>query len=434
MPHASSQRPSPGQPSYRSSDHELWDAVDAEGRRQESQLELIASENPASAEVIAAMGTVLTNKYAEGYPGRRYYGGCEHVDRVEDLARSRAKQLFDAAYANVQPHSGTQATLGCLMALAEPGADVLAMSLDHGGHLSHGHPKNASGIYYRFHHYGVRRTDERIDMDQVRDMAKSLRPKVIVAGGSAYPRVIDFAPFAEIASEVGAKLLVDMAHIAGLVAAKLHPSPVPHADLVASSTHKTLRGPRGGFVVCKGVEELKAVNTAVFPGGQGGPLMHVIAAKAIAFREALHPSFADYMGRVVANSRALAEGLMARGLRIVSGGTDNHLMLVDVKSKGLTGAEAEVALHGVDLTCNKNLIPFDTEPPMRTSGVRLGTAAITSRGLDVGDMALLAGWIADVLEAPKSEAVLKRVRGAVAELCQKKPIYASAAVPIGQAH
>jgi len=421
------------QPDYRRTDDEVWNAVDAEGARQAAQLELIASENHASAEVIGAMGTVLTNKYAEGYPGRRYYGGCEHVDTVEDLARARAKSLFDAGYANVQPHSGTQATLGALMALAEPGADILAMSLDHGGHLSHGHPKNASGIYYRFHHYGVRRSDERVDMDEVRDLAKRLRPKVLVAGGSAYPRTLDFAAFGEIARSVGAKLLVDMAHIAGLVATRLHPSPVPHATLVASSTHKTLRGPRGGFVVCNDVEALKAVNTAVFPCGQGGPLMHVIAAKAIAFREAASPAFETYARAVVKNAAVLANELAARGLRIISGGTDNHLMLVDVSSSGLCGAQAEHALHAVDLTCNKNLIPFDTEPPMRTSGIRLGTAAVTSRGLDAGDMEHVARWIAEVLARPDDTAVQKRVRGEVAELTHRRPIYGSG-TPLGRIH
>jgi glycine hydroxymethyltransferase len=409
-------------------DTQVWNSIASEADRQERQLELIASENHASREVISAMGTVLTNKYAEGYPGRRYYGGCEYVDEVENLARARAKELFQAAYANVQPHSGTQATLGALMALAGPGETVLAMSLDHGGHLSHGHPKNASGIFWRFEHYGVRREDERIDFDQVRDQAKRLRPKVIVAGGSAYPRTIDFAAFGEIARETGATLLVDMAHIAGLVAAGLHPSPVPHADLVASSTHKTLRGPRGGFCVCNDLERLKALNTAIFPGGQGGPLMHVIAAKAIAFREALAPAFRDYMAQVLANARALAEGLMGRGLRIVSGGTDNHLMLVDVRSKGLCGAEAEAALHAVDLTCNKNLIPFDPEPPMRASGIRLGTAAVTSRGLTAEDMGRMAHWIADVLEAPGDGAIADRVRAEVAELCRAKPIYAGSTI------
>jgi glycine hydroxymethyltransferase len=408
-------------------DLEVWKSVDAEARRQEAQLELIASENHASLEVIAAMGTVLTNKYAEGYPGRRYYGGCEYVDEVEVLARERARALFRAERANVQPHSGTQATVGALMALCQPGDTVLAMSLDHGGHLSHGHPKNASGVFYRFVHYGVRRSDERLDYDQMRDLAREHRPKVILAGGSAYPRTIDFQPFADVAREVGAKLLVDMAHIAGLVAAGLHPSPVPLADVVASSTHKTLRGPRGGFILSTD-ECSKAVNSAIFPGGQGGPLMHVIAAKAIAFREAAGADFQRYMGRVVRHAKVLAETLAARGLRIVSGGTDNHLLLVDVSSIGLTGDVAEKALHAVDLTCNKNLIPYDTQPPMKTSGIRLGTAAITTRGLDEGDVRTMAGWIADVLAAPTDERLAARVKGAVGELVARRPIYPTVAV------
>lgn len=408
-------------------DTQVWNSIDAEARRQETQLELIASENHASLEVMQAMGTVLTNKYAEGYPGRRYYGGCEFVDEVEVLARQRAKDLYGAERANVQPHSGTQATIGALMALAEPGDTILAMSLDHGGHLSHGHPKNASGVFYRFEHYGVRQDDERLDLDQMRDLARRLKPKVIVAGGSAYPRTIDFEPFAEVAREVGAKLLVDMAHISGLIAADAHPSPVPHADVVSSSTHKTLRGPRGGFVLSKN-EWGKAINSAIFPGGQGGPLMHVIAAKAIAFREASTPEFKAYVGRVLENARVLAESLSERGLRIVSGGTDNHLMLVDVSSVGLTGDVAEEALHAVDLTCNKNLIPYDSQPPVKTSGIRLGTPAITTRGLGVDDVRLLGGWIADVLERPTDEDLRARVRGQVAELTATKPIYATAPV------
>ncbi|QDU67455.1 serine hydroxymethyltransferase [Engelhardtia mirabilis] len=408
-------------------DSTVWASIDAEARRQEAQLELIASENHASLEVIAAMGTVLTNKYAEGYPGRRYYGGCEYVDEVETIARDRVKELFGSERANVQPHSGTQATIGALMAMAEPGDDILAMSLDHGGHLSHGHPKNASGVFYKFHHYGVRRDDERLDIDQVRTMAQDLRPKVIVAGGSAYPRTIDFAPLAEIAREVGAKLLVDMAHIAGLVATGAHPSPVPHADVVSSSTHKTLRGPRGGLILST-KDFGKQVNSAVFPGGQGGPLMHVIAAKAIAFREAASAEFKTYIDQVLSNARILAETLGERGLRIVSGGTDNHLLLVDVSSVGLTGDVAEDALHAVDLTCNKNLIPFDAQPPMKTSGVRLGTAAITTRGLGGEDVRRMAHWIADVLDAPEDAGIRARVKAEVAELAVARPIYPTAAV------
>ena len=411
-------------------DTEVWAAIAAEQDRQERQLELIASENHASPEVIAAMGTALTNKYAEGYPGRRYYGGCEHVDTVERLARERAKQLYGAPHANVQAHSGTQATIGALMALADPGDTVLAMSLDHGGHLSHGHPKNASGVFYRFVHYGVERESERIDLERVRDLAREHQPKVLVAGGSAYPRLLDFEAFASIAEEVGAKLLVDMAHISGLVAAGLHPSPVPHADAVSSSTHKTLRGPRGGFVLMTKATN-KRVNSAIFPGQQGGPLMHVIAAKAIAFREAASDTFRTYVGSVLDNARVLAEALAERGLRIVSGGTDNHLMLVDVSSVGLTGDAAEEVLHAVDLTCNKNLIPFDEQPPVKTSGIRLGTPALTTRGFGTEDFRRLGGWIADVLHAPADAQLASRVKSEVAELAAARPIYGAGAAFAG---
>ncbi|MFT5049702.1 MAG: glycine hydroxymethyltransferase [Chlamydiales bacterium] len=410
------------QPTFERSDTEVWAAVDAETVRQEAQLELIASENHTSAEVMGAVGTVLTNKYAEGYPGRRYYGGCEHVDTVEQLARDRAKELFGATHANVQPHSGSQANMGALMALCEPGDRVLAMSLDHGGHLSHGHPKNFSGAYYDFHAYGVERETERIEMDQVRVLALELRPKLILAGASAYSRVIDFEAFAAIAREVGAHLMVDMAHIAGLVAAGLHPSPVPHADVVTMTTHKTLRGPRGGLITTT-KQFIKKVNSAIFPGGQGGPLMHVIAAKAIALREAAQPSFVDYQKHVVANAAILAETLQARGLRIVSGGTDNHVMLLDVTSCGLSGAAAEDALHAVDITANKNLIPYDQRPPMEASGVRLGSAAVTTRGLRQAEMTTLGGWIADILEAPADTSVAERVRSGVAEMAAAFTIY-----------
>ncbi len=360
-------------------DDAVWSAVAQEQARQERQLELIASENHTSREVMAAMGSPLTNKYAEGYPGRRYYGGCEHVDTVEDLARDRAKELFGAERANVQPHSGTQANMAALMALCDPGDRVLAMSLDHGGHLSHGHFKNFSGVFYDFHSYGVRESDGLLDMEAIRAQAKELQPKVLIAGASAYSRVIDFAAFKAIADEVGAALMVDMAHIAGLVAAGVHPSPVPHAAVVTMTTHKTLRGPRGGLIVC-GADRIKPINSAVFPGGQGGPLMHVIAAKAVAFREALQPSFKEYGRRVVANAQALAGALIDRGLSIVSGGTDNHLLMLDVGKAGLSGAQAEDLLHSVDLTVNKNLIPFDPRPPMEASGIRIGTAAVTTRG------------------------------------------------------
>ena len=409
---------------FQRSDGEVWAAIDAEASRQEAQLELIASENHTSSEVLAAVGTVLTNKYAEGYPGRRYYGGCEHVDSVEHLARERAKELFGATHANVQPHSGSQANMGALMALCEPGDRILAMSLDHGGHLSHGHPKNFSGVFYEFHAYGVDRESERLDMDQIREQALELRPKVLLAGASAYSREIDFEAFGAIAREAGAFLMVDMAHIAGLVAAGVHPSPVPHADVVTMTTHKTLRGPRGGLITTTR-EHIKKINSSIFPGGQGGPLMHVIAGKAIAFREAMQPAFVDYQKRVVQNASALADALQGRGLRIVSGGTENHVMLVDVSSAGLSGAEAEDALHAVDITVNKNLIPYDERPPMEASGVRLGSAAVTTRGLGVPDMTELGGLIADVLAAPGDAAALERVRGQVGEMARAFPIYAS---------
>ncbi|TAJ15788.1 MAG: serine hydroxymethyltransferase [Planctomycetota bacterium] len=403
-------------------DQALWSAVENERARQEGQLELIASENHTSREVIDAMGTVLTNKYAEGYPGKRYYGGCEHVDVVEDLAIARAKQLFGAEAANVQAHSGTQANIAALMALLQPRDKILAMSLDHGGHLSHGHPKNFSGLFYEIHSYGVEKQGERVDMNRVREQALAVRPKVIMAGASAYSRTLDFKAFGEIAKEAGALLLVDQAHIAGLVAAGCHPSPVPHADVVTMTTHKTLRGPRGGLIVSREAHA-KALNSAVFPGGQGGPFMHIIAAKAVALREALQPEFKVYGKKVVENAKALAETLMGRGIRLVSGGTDNHLMLVDVSTVGLTGSQAEKALHAVDLTCNKNLIPYDQQPPMKASGVRLGTPAITTRGLGVGEMKLLGEWIAAVLKAPTDEGLLKRVKGEVGEMCRKFPIY-----------
>ncbi|MEM1451973.1 MAG: serine hydroxymethyltransferase [Planctomycetota bacterium] len=404
-------------------DDAVWASIAREEQRQEAQLELIASENHASREVIAAAGTALTNKYAEGYPGRRYYGGCEYVDEVEDLARDRAKELFGSERANVQPHSGTQANMAAFMALLSPGDKVLAMSLDHGGHLSHGHPKNFSGVFYDFHSYGVDRETERLDLDQIRDQAKALRPQMLIAGASAYSRPIDFEALAGIAREIDALFMVDMAHIAGLVAGHAHASPVPHADVVTLTTHKTLRGPRGGMVLCP-KDRIVKINSALFPGGQGGPLMHVIAAKAIAFREALQPSFKDYAAQVVRNAATLADALSESGVRIVSGGTENHVMLVDVGSIGLSGAQAEDALHRVDITCNKNLIPFDERPPMEASGIRLGTAAVTTRGCDEADMKALGGWIAEVLRAPEDEATLERVRGSVAEMTQRRPIYA----------
>jgi glycine hydroxymethyltransferase len=402
----------------------VWQAVQREEARQEAHLELIASENHTSAEVMAAMGTCLTDKYAEGYPGKRYYGGCENVDAVEELCLARARALFAAEAANAQPHSGTQANIAALMALLEPKDRILAMSLDHGGHLSHGHPKNFSGLFYEIHSYGVEPGSERIDMERVREKALAVRPKLLLAGASAYPRTLDFAAFAAIAREVGALLMVDQAHIAGLVAAGVHPSPVPHADVVTMTTHKTLRGPRGGLIVGKEAW-LKKLNSAVFPGGQGGPFMHMIAAKAIALREASEPAFREYARNVVRNAATLASELTAHGLRIVSGGTDNHLMLVDVSGLGLTGAEAEQALGLVHVTCNKNLIPYDRQPPMKASGVRLGTAAITSRGLGVEETKRLARLIAETLRAPTDEGVRTRVRAAVAELTEAFPIRAT---------
>ena len=403
-------------------DQEVWQAIDDETDRQERQLELIASENHASREVMAAMGSSLTNKYAEGYPGRRYYGGCEYVDVVEDLARNRARELFGAERANVQPHSGSQANMGAFMAVAKPGERFLAMSLDHGGHLSHGHPKNFSGAFYEFHSYGVNQETERIEMDNVAERAREVKPQVIVAGASAYSRTLDFEGFRKIADEVGAKLVVDMAHIAGLVATKLHPSPVGIADMVTMTTHKTLRGPRGGMILTD-VEGVKRVNTTIFPGGQGGPLMHVIAAKAIALKEAMQPEFKTYQANVIANAAKLGEVLTARGVRLVSGGTDNHLLLVDVSSIGLCGQEAEDELHAVDLTCNKNLIPYDKETPMRASGIRIGTAAVTTRGLGLAEMERMGNWIADILESKGDAGVAARVKKEVAEVAQVFPIY-----------
>jgi len=402
-------------------DADLWSAIGRERQRQIDQLELIASENHTSQEVMDAMGSPLTNKYAEGYPGRRYYGGCEHVDVVEDLARDRAKELFGAERANVQPHSGTQANMAALMALCSPQDRVLGMSLDHGGHLSHGHPKNFSGVFYGFHSYGVQKEGERIDYEALRRQAKEVQPAVLLAGASAYPRLLDFEIFRSIADEVGAALMVDMAHIAGLVAGGVHPSPVPHAEVVTMTTHKTLRGPRGGLIVCR-ASHIKQINSAVFPGGQGGPLMHVIAAKAVAFREALQPSFAGYAQAVVDNARALGETLQQRGLRLVSGGTDNHLLLVDVGSMNLTGAQAEDLLHTVDLTVNKNLIPFDPRPPMQASGIRIGTAAVTTRGLGLEQMRQMGGWIADLFGQPEDDAVRRRIKGEVAEVAQSHPV------------
>jgi glycine hydroxymethyltransferase len=401
-------------------DPEVWQAIDGERRRQQQGLEMIASENYTSPAVMAAQGSALTNKYAEGYPGRRYYGGCEFVDVAERLAIDRALQLFGAEKANVQPHSGAQANMGVYFACLEPGDTMLALDLAHGGHLTHGMRLNFSGKLYKVVHYGVRKDTERIDMDQVAKLAREHKPKLIVTGASAYPRVFDFNAFAAIAREVGALLMVDMAHIAGLVAAKLHADPVPVSDFVTSTTHKTLRGPRAGFILCK-KDWIQKVNSAVFPGMQGGPLMHVIAAKAVAFGEALKPDFRSYIAQVIANARTVAQELERLGFRIVSGGTDNHLLLVDVASRGLTGKQCEQALDAAGITVNKNMIPFDARQPLDPSGIRIGTPALTTRGMKEAEMRRIAAWIGEVLAAPEQASVQERVRGQVRELCQQFP-------------
>jgi glycine hydroxymethyltransferase len=401
-------------------DPDVWQAIAHEGRRQQEGLELIASENYASAAVMAAQGSVLTNKYAEGLPGKRYYGGCEFVDAVERLAIERLLKLFGADRANVQPHSGAQANMAVYFACLNPGDTILAMDLAHGGHLTHGMKLNFSGKLYRVAAYGVRQADERIDFDQVARLAHEHKPRLIVAGASAYPREIDFAAFAQICKETGALLMVDMAHIAGLVAADQHTSPVPFAEFVTSTTHKTLRGPRGGFVLSK-QEWAQKINSSVFPGIQGGPLMHVIAAKAVAFGEALRPEFKTYAAQTIANARTLAHELQRLGFRIVSGGTDNHLLLVDVASRGLGGKLAEEALDHAGITVNKNKIPFDARPPLDPSGIRIGTPALATRGMREPQMRQIAAWIGTVLAAPADEAVLARVRGAVRELCGQYP-------------
>jgi len=403
-------------------DPEIASAVAMEVVRQRDTLELIASENFVSEAVLEAMGTPLTNKYAEGYPGRRYYGGCEHVDVAESLAIDRAKALFGADHANVQPHAGAQANLAAYLALMPPGSTLLGMALAHGGHLTHGHKVSATGIVFKAVQYGLSPETGLLDYDQVASMAREHRPQVIVAGASAYPRLIDFARFRAIADEVGARFVVDMAHIAGLVAAGCHPSPVPHADVVTTTTHKTLRGPRSGLILCK-KEFAKAIDKAVFPGMQGGPLMHVIAAKAVCFREAATPEFAAYARRVVENAQALAAALAARGYELVTGGTDNHLILVDLKRADYSGAEAEAALHRAGITVNKNAVPGDPRPPSVTSGLRIGTPAVTTRGLDVAAMRDLAGWIDDALRLRGDGAALEKIRKDVAELCAAHPLY-----------
>lgn len=406
-------------------DPEVFAAVRAEEGRQLDGLELIASENFASPAVLEAMGTVLTNKYAEGLPGKRYYGGCEHVDVVEDLARDRARALFGADHANVQPHAGAQANMAAFLAFLEPGDRILGMDLSHGGHLTHGSPVNISGRYFDVASYGVHAETGRLEYDRIRDQAREVRPRLIIAGASAYPRVIDFEAFGDIARDVGAVLMVDMAHIAGLVAAGVHPSPVPHADVVTTTTHKTLRGPRGGLILSK-AQHAKVVDKAVFPGLQGGPLMHVIAAKAVAFREALEPSFADYSARVVANARALGDALLARDFRLVSGGTDNHLLLVDLRPSHpeLTGKEAEHALEAAGITMNKNTVPGETRSPFVTSGLRIGTPALTTRGMGEAEMHRIGEWVARVLSAPGDERLIRRTRDEVAELAGSYPLHA----------
>ncbi len=405
-------------------DPDAYAAIRAEARRQASQLELIASENFVSPAVLEAMGTVLTNKYAEGLPHKRYYGGCEHVDTVEDLARERAKALFGADHANVQAHAGAQANMAAFLAFLKAGDRILGMSLSHGGHLTHGSPVNFSGMLFEVGAYGVRDSDGRIDYEALRDQARAFKPILIIAGASAYPRIIDFQEFESIAGEVGAILLVDMAHIAGLVAAGVHPNPVPHSDVVTSTTHKTLRGPRGGLILCK-EEHAKAIDKAVFPGTQGGPLMHVIAAKAVAFREALEPEFRDYSRQVVANARALADGLMSRGLKLVSDGTDNHLLLVDLRPSHpeLSGKDAEHALEEAGITVNKNTVPGETRSPFVTSGLRIGTPALTTRGMAVGEMERIAAWIVRALDHPGDQDGLRALRSEVTELCAGFPLY-----------
>jgi glycine hydroxymethyltransferase len=403
-------------------DPEVYDAIVNEAARQNDYLELIASENFTSVAVMQATGSVLTNKYAEGYPHRRYYGGCEWVDVAEELAIERCKRLFGSEYANVQPHSGAQANMAAYMTAMQPGQTLLGMNLSHGGHLTHGSPVNFSGQLYRVVAYGVG-DDGRIDYDQLRETAQRERPRVIVAGASAYPRTLEFDKFAAIAREVEAVLVVDMAHIAGLVAGGVHQSPVPHADIVTSTTHKTLRGPRGGFIV-SGETWAKPINKQVFPGTQGGPLMHVIAAKAVAFGEALAPGFRAYARNVVANARALAGSLMERGFDLVSGGTDNHLMLMDLRNRGeLTGKAAEEALGRAQITVNKNTVPGEQRSPFVTSGIRIGTAALTTRGMGQDEMRSIGDWIADVLEAPDDTGVAERVRGNVVRLCAAFPLY-----------
>ncbi|MBE5060339.1 serine hydroxymethyltransferase [Megamonas funiformis] len=404
-------------------DTEIQEAINKELSRQRDKLEMIASENIVSKAVMQAQGSVLTNKYAEGYPGKRYYGGCEYVDVVEQLAIDRAKKLFGAEYANVQPHSGAQANTAVYFALLQPGDTILGMNLTDGGHLTHGSPVNISGKYFKIIPYGVDKETERIDYDELERLAKEHQPKLIVGGASAYSRVIDFERMAQIAKSVGAYLMIDMAHIAGLVAAGLHPSPVPYADVVTTTTHKTLRGPRGGLILCRDAEFGKQFNKAIFPGIQGGPLMHVVAAKAVAFKEALSDEFKVYQQQVLDNAKALADELVKKGFRIVSGGTDNHLMLVDLRSKNITGKEAQFLLDEIGITANRNTIPFEPLSPFVTSGIRLGTPALTTRGLKEDDIREVADIIADVIENREDSAVIEAAKAKVQAICKKFPLY-----------
>lgn len=406
--------------SLRKADPEILQVIRQETSRQNKNLELIASENFVSQAVLEAMGSQLTNKYAEGYPGRRYYGGCEYVDVAENLAIERAKELFGAEHANVQPHSGSQANQAVFFAFLKPGDTILGMDLSHGGHLTHGSPVNQSGSWFNVVHYGVGKEDELLDYDQARELALKHQPKMIIAGASAYSRIIDFARFREISDEVGALLMVDMAHIAGLVAVGLHPSPIPHADFVTTTTHKTLRGPRGGMILTT-QEHAKAIDKAVFPGMQGGPLLHVIAAKAVSFAEALQPEFKEYQKQVVSNAKVLAETLVRHGFPLVSGGTDNHLLLVNVKAKGFSGKDAEALLDSVGITVNKNTIPFETESPFVTSGIRLGTAALTTRGMGADEMRIIGDLIARTLQGGRAD--FSEIRQTIAELTEKYPLY-----------
>ncbi len=411
-------------------DPTVAEVINQELQRQRDHLELIASENFTSAAVLAAQGSVLTNKYAEGLPGKRYYGGCEFVDKIEQMAIDRAKQLFGAAHANVQPHSGAQANFAVFLTLLEPGDKIMGMDLSHGGHLTHGSPVNVSGKWFGVSHYGVSSATETLDYDQIREQALRERPKLLICGYSAYPRVIDFEKFRSIADEIGAYLLADIAHIAGLVATGLHPNPIPYCDVVTTTTHKTLRGPRGGLILCRDVELGKKLDKSVFPGSQGGPLEHVIAGKAVAFGEALKPDFKDYSAQVIENARALANQLQKRGCKLVSDGTDNHLMLVDLRSIGMTGKVADALVSGVNITANKNTVPFDPESPFVTSGLRLGSPAMTTRGMGLGEFTEIGNIIADRLLNPDSEAVAEDCRRRVAALCDRFPLYPHIAIPV----